>query len=1234
MGTLLPPELLDTVLQQFPYRRRQIYELAILYNDTFPPPSTLVAYGIEPTHKLEVITAVLETRQVRHVLVRCAECVSPRHLLNKIFTACLTWLDQQDEADEYDRIDSVNALAINLDKLFQKQKVRIVLVLDQLDDLMGASQMLLAALVRLPDTVSSVSLLLTTASPRPLPLSHSGIPSIHFAPYSRLEALGLVAQQDPPLPSFEHDCNINNLLRTWQSFVVTVYDSLIGPTSTSFPRFEEICHKLWPCFVWPALSGQEPPGTHTKWDYGLLLVKKRMLFQAEGENALVDRLHRSSAPLSFDALRAQALGKAYSQSSAPSTPSTPSKHRLSTTLPMQPKQSAERPMLKHFSTILLLSAYLASHTPPKQDIILFSRLSSASTTKSGKVRKTPTKSPFKSPSKAAASATPATSDGGTGVQGGWREQKMAARTKNLFDVKFGSPKAFTMERLLAIVRAIHPDGVARTKGVSDRIYREMGELQRLKLVSRVDDDRGGRWRINVCREWVVSIAQAHGLTVAEWEMEEMLTSVHDMDESIHSDFHNVLRLLLQSSVELVETLQAPRQQQAPSEEHLKKVIAAILWHRKFILSYYAVIGVVVVILCGHGMRHNVQRKPNKVSSNGTGTPESSETVSSSAASTLQGAITPCGKDDHDFTAVDTPLLPIETARPSQRPRPFDLIKSFLTYQPRPVGALTSPSNVLPDNGTSLAVLFFLGVNLFYLFYRTPLSIPWIIILADRAGLLFVVNLPVLYALAAKNNQPLKFLTGWSYEGLNLFHRRLGEWMIAISVIHMLGMFTVWYTILRELGNDLGHYLSHPVVFLGIAAIFSYFTIYITSIGWFRRLYYETFLALHILFQIAALGFLYFHYPTARLFVMATLIIWAIDRLLWRISLSARKCSATLEIAPDGHTVLMHCDINLKRRLFGIRIGVHHGWLPGQHVFLTIPSMGFKYRFQTHPFTVASPAPPPNANVESWPLQLVIRSIGGFSLDLLEYARHHQHCEVILDGPHGGTDALEAAHRADRVCFVAGGSGIAVTYPLAWDIRVEDVMKLESPVSTRKPYKDGSSVMKVALRRGALAAVSEYAHLWVRQEACHENWLTMFPRAASVKQGSSTPNFPRVTSKDEAREDVADIITHTFDTRSPGCTGGRPDIKSELWGWVTLSSLTTSSSSTFLSCSGSSSSSDSHVKRYNTFGDMRKANSKPRRETICIIVSGPNGLIRDIRNISADLIRDGWDIQVWVEKFGW
>lgn len=715
-----------------------------------------------------------------------------------------------------------------------------------------------------------------------------------------------------------------------------------------------------------------------------------------------------------------------------------------------------------------------------------------------------------------------------------------------------------------------------------------------------------------------------------------------MDEALPSEFLEILRLSIKSSADLRDTLYASAE--LPSD-HIRKIIAAILWHRKFILTYYIVLGLVVAISCAHGCSRKAIRGGRKRKTNEKDTPPVSETASSSS-STLQGTRTPLQKDDEDGDTETTALLAPKEASFQRRPRPFHRLRALLMHQPRPIRALTSSSNVLPSNSTSLLVLFLFAVNLFYLFYRTSLSIEWIFILADRAGLLFVVNLPVLYLLAAKTNQPLKTLTGWSYEGLNLFHRRLGEWMVAFAVVHMLGMLLVWYTILRPLGYDLVRYLTTKVVFLGIAAVLSYYIIYITSIGWFRHLYYETFLALHILFQVAALLFLFFHYPTARPFVLAAFGIWAADRLLWRMTLSSRKSIATLEVAPDGHTILVHCDIDLQQKLFGMRLGLHHGWLPGQHVFLTMPSMKFKYRFQTHPFTIASPAPPKDVALKSWPLQLVIRSIDGFSLDLLEYARHHQHCEVLLDGPYGGTEALEAAHRADRVCYVAGGSGIAVTHPLAWDTCVAGSMQSSALISSRTVYENGAKSVPSLLDCGSLIDQERYAHFWVRQDPLHGEWITAHPKAGAVGYGSLGSSYPNTSNlgRDKNGEDVANLITHTFDTRSPGPRGGRPDIGAEIWNWVISSPKTPDgpSSCTSPGTQGlvrsqpntTSTTSNNASPTVLTPNNSSASHQRPRKDKICIIVSGPDGLVRDVRNISAQLVRGGWDLEVWVEKFGW
>ncbi|KIW65466.1 hypothetical protein PV04_07724 [Phialophora macrospora] len=701
------------------------------------------------------------------------------------------------------------------------------------------------------------------------------------------------------------------------------------------------------------------------------------------------------------------------------------------------------------------------------------------------------------------------------------------------------------------------------------------------------------------------------------------------------DFLQTLRLSLKPSSNLVDAL--ANTGGVPQSDHIRKIIAAVLWHRKFVPTYYIWIAAVVAISCGHEAYKRRRHQKNCTGSRHVDFRNESVadlSPSSSSSSTLTGANTPPQKDVDEAT----PLLLEKGTK--ERPLLWNRLASFLLYQPRPVPALTSPVNTLPDNGTTLLILFFLALNLFYLFYRAPLSPQWIFILVDRAGLLFVANLPVLYILAAKNNQPIKSLTGWSYEGLNIFHRRLGEWMTCFAVIHMFGMFLVWYTVLRPMGYTFLRYLTSKVVFLGICAIISYYIIYITSVGWFRRLYYEAFLGLHIFFQLAALVFLFFHYPTAQPYVGAALAIWVIDRGVWRIVTSSRKFTATLEVAADGQTVLLHAEMPLQQQKSksGIRKNLHYGWTPGQHVFLTIPSMGFKYRFQAHPFTIASPAPPQNSvnrHLKSWPLQLTIRALEGFSLDLLHYAEFHQHCEVVLDGPYGSSYTLEAAHAADRVCFVAGGSGIAVTYPLAWDVRVSDDAQAGAIVTTRTVYDNGTRKPPPAtLECGPLVQRSEYTHFWVRQDEQHKEWITMVPKASATRQDPPHTGYEyptRVGQADEV-EEVASLITRAFDTRAPAPEGGRPDMKTEIWNWVTSIQGAVPSRSPSSTTLEDATSDQSFVPAKGTSPSM--GSSLPRGEKICVIVSGPDGLVRDVRNITAELVKQGWDVDVHVEKFGW
>ena len=345
--------------------------------------------------------------------------------------------------------------------------------------------------------VPGLSLILTSDAPRPLILHKSGVPYLHFPPYTRSEALSIIISRmkSPQINGMQSgeagDIDETALMKLYPQFAATVYDSLISSTSsTSISAFQLACDRLWPKFIEPIVGPRSTANNERAWTFPRLLVHHRGLFQIEGEQALHSRLTQ----------------KTTSMSSGPDALSPP------------PESSTHRPpLLKHFPTLVLLSAYLASHTQQKHDILLFSRMSSSSSSKkTRRSRQTPTKKSASTPDTTPSKETPTPTK---------------PRTKSLFaaNANTGIPRPFTIERLIAIVRAIHPHGIAARRGVSDRIYRELGELEKLRLVVRIsgagasaasgEDAADEKWRVNVGRDWVVSMGQAWGMGVSEYEID-------------------------------------------------------------------------------------------------------------------------------------------------------------------------------------------------------------------------------------------------------------------------------------------------------------------------------------------------------------------------------------------------------------------------------------------------------------------------------------------------------------------------------------------------------------------------------------------------------------------------------------------------------------------------------------------------------------------------------------------
>ncbi|KXT12672.1 hypothetical protein AC579_4508 [Pseudocercospora musae] len=519
-------------------------------------------------------------------------------------------------------------------------------------------------------------------------------------------------------------------------------------------------------------------------------------------------------------------------------------------------------------------------------------------------------------------------------------------------------------------------------------------------------------------------------------------------------------------------------------------------------------------------------------------------ASSSSSSTREGDATPPTKPEPDDEV--SPLSPLlrQADQTSGRHRsrvfrPWSYTKAILTYQPPSLPIL---HRIIPSNSTSLVVMLLLGLNLFYLLFGIDLStLSAVDVLADRAGLLFVANLPWLYLMAAKT-QPIKRLTGDSYENLNLIHRRQGEWLCFLAVVHFGGMVVAWYNFLQSFLTLWGFLTIHYIAW-GVGAFVAYEALYLTSLSSFREWWYEVFLVSHVFLQAAALVLLWMHHFRAGPYAVTALLIFVLDRLVWRLGLKSTSINATLNIMEDGETVKVSGDwpvlpqtTSRWRKWLGQ--DMRFGWFPSEHVFITVPGISRKHRLQFHPMTIASAAPLGNGH--AW-FNLIIRAKGGFSRDLLNYARTFPSTTVLLDGPYGSLHALEMLEASDTAIIVAGGSGLAVAYPMLWHL----------------VHLEGSHRPNVAF-------------IWIVQDASHISWIGT-ERLEELRRMRCRVVLPPPSRK-HGRPDVCALLRDTIDEIQDGKVG--------------------------------------------------------------VVVSGPDGMNRDVRNSCASMIWEGRDVEVTVEKFGW
>jgi predicted ferric reductase len=272
----------------------------------------------------------------------------------------------------------------------------------------------------------------------------------------------------------------------------------------------------------------------------------------------------------------------------------------------------------------------------------------------------------------------------------------------------------------------------------------------------------------------------------------------------------------------------------------------------------------------------------------------------------------------------------------------------------------------------------------------------------------IANVALITFLALKNT-PLAILTAYSYEQLNPLHQVGGYTTMIYSFLHALMQCVQWATKMHRSKQLLMVEQIHGITAASALLVMLIFAILI------RGMRYEVFYFSHIFMYIVFIVNIAYHQPNIAdkvvIITIASGAMWSVDRLLraWRLFWYSYDNRATLIPLPQGGTRIV-----LRR--------APTRSVPGNHCFVWIPEIR---AFETHPFTIVS------KSLNS--IELVVAAYDGFTDDLHNFAVKHPGASLraSFDGPYGTVPIFSKS--ADKVIFIAGGSGASFTFGVALDM---------------------------------------------------------------------------------------------------------------------------------------------------------------------------------------------------------
>lgn len=312
------------------------------------------------------------------------------------------------------------------------------------------------------------------------------------------------------------------------------------------------------------------------------------------------------------------------------------------------------------------------------------------------------------------------------------------------------------------------------------------------------------------------------------------------------------------------------------------------------------------------------------------------------------------------------------------------------------------------------------------------------------GTLPGLTMAALFAFAVRNNSVLLVVTGLSFERALFYHKLFGIVTIVLSGLHGLAYLLADHSVdttnlpTDRSGNRIdsgGKQYDSGQVLTGCVAFFSMVALYVLSLNFIRRRYFELFIRLHWVLFIVILAFAVIHGAAVALIGVVPWLIDLVFRLAYRTRVYSQgglgKANSSVQrkgvIARDQISI---CKLpgNITRIQFPrVRsdTGEEFKYTAGQYAFLCVPSISM---LQWHPFTISSA---PHEEMVTFH----IRSMGDWTSKLAAKAPPTEDSgvggslpcpfDILVDGPYGSLSIdLDANFTTySHIVLLCGGIGI-------------------------------------------------------------------------------------------------------------------------------------------------------------------------------------------------------------------